>query len=617
MKRCRNCFIVILLYAVCTAAFTQSDRQIRVEAAVEKTRVFTGESFVYQIQVQGSDKVEAPDVSAFTDFDVTFLGGDSRNTTMISQDLNTGKVIQNIKYGYVCQYRLTPKRAGTLIIPEVMVTVAGKNYMTRAIQITVSEPEEVGDYKFRINLSKNKCYVGEQVKMTFTWYFSQNVRNVEFNISFLSDSRMSFETAVEKKDPNAKYYTIPVGNKQVEAMYGSGSLGGKSYNILTFSEILIPGSIGTINFPKATVSFEGVSGYRKVRDFFMGEVNQPVYSRYVIPSNAAALSVRDVPSAGRPFTYSGLVGRYTVSAAAAPLEVSVGDPVTLTLTLKGPAYLKDADIPDLNKITSLTKDFKIPSEMASGKITGNTKVFTQTIRALHDEVKQIPVIEIPYFNTASGKYEFARTQAIPLKVNPARDKVTIMDLKGEAAPSEMGREVEVWKEGIAHNYEDMDVIINRPLGAAVIAANPALIVVSLLLMLGYVALVVIFKFKLFGLAGGSAVSSKKYHSGLLKVLKSVPDSKQTTEEICGAILEKLRQYLGSKLNLNWQSIVFKDVEGALMEHALDEDLVKKIGLLFKDCESVHYAPGLFKRSDVDELALNAIGTINLVERNFK
>ena len=61
-------------------------------------------------------------------------------------------------------------------------------------------------------------------------------------------------------------------------------------------------------------------------------------------------------------------------------------------------------------------NFKIPEEMAPGEIKDRVKVFTQTVRAKHPDVKEIPEIELPYFNTETGKYEVARSDAIPLSV---------------------------------------------------------------------------------------------------------------------------------------------------------------------------------------------------------
>ncbi|NIP98723.1 MAG: protein BatD, partial [Akkermansiaceae bacterium] len=73
--------------------------------------------------------------------------------------------------------------------------------------------------------------------------------------------------------------------------------------------------------------------------------------------------------------------------------VNVGDPITLNIALSGPAFLEPVDLPPLDRQESLTRDFKVPTEIEEGSVDGNFKVFTQTVRALRDDVKAVPPIE--------------------------------------------------------------------------------------------------------------------------------------------------------------------------------------------------------------------------------
>ncbi|MCP5112400.1 MAG: protein BatD, partial [bacterium] len=154
-----------------------------------------------------------------------------------------------------------------------------------------------------------------------------------------------------------------------------------------------------------------------------------VYESFVVPSNSLALTVAEVPAAGRPDNFSGLVGNYRMAVQATPTEVNVGDPITLTLRISGPEYLDAIELPPLTNQTALARDFKIPPERAAGVVKGSAKSFTQTIRAKHSDVIEIPPIELAYFDADSGSYKVARTAAVPLTVQGTRI-VTARDAEG-------------------------------------------------------------------------------------------------------------------------------------------------------------------------------------------
>jgi len=64
------------------------------DAVVERSSVFVGEPFIFQIQVSGSENPEKPDLSEITDFIVEYHGGQvnsSRSVTIIN-----GRMTQNV-----------------------------------------------------------------------------------------------------------------------------------------------------------------------------------------------------------------------------------------------------------------------------------------------------------------------------------------------------------------------------------------------------------------------------------------------------------------------------------------------------------------------------------------
>ena len=368
-------FFALLAGVLCSwpgsFGFIANAQQFNVQAAIEKNQVFVGESFVFQIQIEGSDSPDKPDVSGIADFTVQELGGQQNSSQ--SMTIINGQVNQVVKRGYIFSYRLTPKREGRLTIPSISVSADGKSMATRPIMIRATPPTETNDFKLRMSLSERKAYIGQPVTLTTTWYVGRDVREFSFNVPVLEDGRFKVVGSDPAVDPNRRdrYIRIPLGDSQIIGEKGQGSLDGKDYLTVRFKRTLIPKQAGNIALPKAVVTCQALKGYSRNRsrgsfdDFFGGDFfgmgRRAVYETVLVPSNRPALQVLELPATGRPAGFSGLVGKYKIAAEATPSEMNVGDPITLTVKISGPPYLGNVQLPPLATQNRLNRDFKISS----------------------------------------------------------------------------------------------------------------------------------------------------------------------------------------------------------------------------------------------------------------
>ncbi|MGD1048180.1 MAG: BatD family protein, partial [Candidatus Krumholzibacteriaceae bacterium] len=302
MARSLGILIILMLAAGATAAA----EDITVQAYVESETVYMGETFVYQIVVNGADNATPPDLSAFgPDFSVQFLGG--QNSSSQSITVINGKMQREVHQGYVMQFNLTPKQKGKLTIPSVPVKVKGQTFNTNPVTIGVDTPVETQDFKVRMTLSRSTCYVGEPVILTVTWYIGRDVEEFSFSMPLLSDGDFGVETPEVKIDQSKRYYQIPVGGRQIVAEKGTGQLDGVYYATISFTKAIIPKRAGTLTIPQTSVECAAVSGAPRGRDLFDDFMNDNFFGarrgamkKYVIPSNAPVLVVKDVPQEGRP-----------------------------------------------------------------------------------------------------------------------------------------------------------------------------------------------------------------------------------------------------------------------------------------------------------------------------
>ncbi len=589
---------------------TAEAQAFRAQGAVQKTEVFQGEPFVFQIQVEGSDAPDKPDVSGLTDFQVREMGGQQNSSQ--SMTIVNGQVNKVVRRGYVFSYRLTPKRSGTLRIPAIAVSAEGKTARTAPIAIRVVPPVETDDFKLRMSLSERTAYVGQPVALTVTWYVGKDVREFSFDVPVLKDPRFR----VVGSDPKVtqaqadKYVRVPLADGEVIGERGRGTLDGRDYLTVRFRRVLIPSEAGKLRLPQAVATCQAQSGRRQRRrgildDFFSEDFfrlrSRAVYETAVAPSNRPVLEVLDLPARGRPPGFSGLVGKYSIAAEAAPTEVNVGDPITVTLKISGPRYLGNVDLPALGSQPALARHFKIPSERSPGTVKGRAKVFKQTLRARHADVERIPPIELSYFDVETGRYQRATTDEIPLTVNAARI-VTARDAEGFAELGTVQTELETLEGGIAHNYEDFDALANKAYGPTAWLASPlwaTLIFVPPLAYGGLFAFVVVTKKRN---ADPELRRAREAFKKLTRSLEGIGNASAEDAEADAVLLEALRQYLGDRLGLSAGALTPTDAEKELSSRGVSTEAMAEWKRLFERCEAGRYAGGALGGTTATETA---------------
>jgi len=601
---------------------------LQANAAVEKDTVFLGEPFVFQIQVSGSEHPEKPDVSGISDFTVQYRGGQRNSSSSIT--IINGKMTRNVQEGYVFSYQLAPKRTGRLVIPPITVHTDRGVAQTSAVAIRVQTPTENDDFKLRLQLSKDHGYVGEPVVLTVTWYLGAEVRGFNMSLPILEDTDdFYFDDPQVDTASGGKFFRIPLSDGQTIAQKGQERLDGKDYATITFQKILIPKKSGRFTIEPATVVCEVLTGYTRRRnpfgddffsdffnDDFFGGGRQGVYRKEAVPSNGLSLTVSEVPEEGKPANFAGHVGEYAIRTEAAPTDVRVGDPITLKITLSGPAYLEHVDLPPLNQQAALKKDFRIPRERAIGETSGNVKVFTQTIRPLRAGIQEIPPVELPYFDTRTGTYRVARSAPIPISVKAAR-VVTVQDAEGSDQPAAPAKDIETWTGGIAFNYEDPGVIENQPLGLAQWMKSPAVLGMTVIPPLLYAFLFLGLAWHRRRHADPAAFRARGAYRRLLSRLKEARRDGGSNGKCYEKILDALRQYLGDKLNTAGGALTFRDVRKSLEARHLDEQLIERLKDIFDRCEAGRYAGGLAGEADPSILIEQSESIAKLLEKTLR
>lgn len=584
----------VALFAVFAVTMSCSGEGLTAVAEIESQHALLGEPLSFRISVTGGDS-PVPDLTGVADFSVRDMGVSQSSRSSFTIVMNGRQIKKESGAEIVFSYELVPKKTGLLTVPSIAVVAQGTTVRTEPIQVKVDTPAETSDFKLRLSLSKTRCYAGEPVILRVVWYIGARVGNYQMSLPVLESDAFTFA------DPHDGQFTmVQITGGTLAAVQGRTELDGRQYDAVEFSKILIPKRAGTFEISPATIACAALTGrgtgYRKV----------------VVPSGGASLEVLAVPLEGRPAGFAGHVGDYKISASATPVEVNVGDPITLTIVLSGPEYMENIELPSLGGQPALARDFKIPSEIAAGKTAGGAKVFTQSIRAQREDVQCIPPIELAYFDTKSGKYGVARSAVLPLKVKPTRVITPGMVEGGQVVVA--GSALEAWGKGISHNYEGSQLLSDQRAGPAVWIKSPRWICALSLPPFTYFMV----------LAITAAIRRRNADPLTQKARKAFgrfDRACSTAGKLQGraspVLLEAMREYLGSKLRIPSAAMSFNDVQSLLAVRDVDQDIMTELRLFFEQCEADSYAGGSGGSGEGSALAGKALGIVRKIERELR
>jgi len=538
-----------------------------------ETTIYAGDQFVYSVVVEGGAKPSRIDVSPIARFKPRPAGSGTSIQTV--GDRTTISYSEN--------YRITATAAGTMTLPGVKVTVDGQVCTTNPVDVKVSRPGSTDRMTVEFSVSEAKCYVGQPTVMTVRWIVTTRWQGVGFDVPVFKSGDFYIEDASEAAGGSTREQIVIDGIPTTVTM-DRQSIRGMEATVISFSKVLIPKRPGLIELDPVTISAEMAVGRVRTDDLF--NPYRMKYERVAAQSKPVELEVLPLPPTGKPAQFYGLVGRYTISASAAPTKVNVGDPITLTIRVGGNPYLKPVQWPQLEQIPELADNFRIPSERASPIFDGGYKVFTQTIRASNDAVTEIPAIPLAYFDPVRGDYAVATTDPIQLVVAPTK-VLTNADMEGTSSQP-VNREVEAIQKGLSANYYGPKLAVNQSFSLLSAAISPAYAAIWFIpLMILTVSSVV----KVAGRTSSESLARKRRRQAAgaaMRRLKTVGCA--VPGDRPERLLSAMKGYIGDRFNKVSASLTAEDCRRIIAEAIGDTETAARYRGLIAACEEARYAP---------------------------
>lgn len=581
-------FICTLL--ICFAALQTAFAQVQFTATVDRNKLSRNDRLEVKFSVnQSADNFAGP---SFSDF-IILAGPNPR----YENSFRNGKRSQKTTYSYFVR----AKKEGKLTIGAAQITVGGKEYKTKPIQVLVSdkyvdENDPVTRAKknvfLKTTLSKNKVYKGEQLIATYKLYYTEDIRNLnsidepELEGFWKEDINIGDSYTVKEEIINGKRFSTIVLKKQILIPQKTGKL------VLDPMEIELPVYIAT-----------------NKRDIFSRRIKEPYTLE--ISSGKKTIQVKPLPKAGKPANFSGAVGQFSFECSLSKDSVETNESINLKVSLTGKGNITLAELPEFDIPSVIeTYDPKYEEKIKAtySGLQGNKSTNYLLIPRNRGEYK-IASKEFSFFDPKKEKYIRISSPEFLLKVfgeNQVQTSVPIGSRSQEEVAF-IGKDILFIKTIMPDFIERGDPFYGSNL----------FYILLILPMIIIMILSVVLKNKRNQVVDTKTLKNKRANKVArqrLKKVKTLMDA-ASNDAFYEALSGAMWGYLSDKLNIAAAQLSKDNVDEVMSDKKVSKELIEEWKKIIETCEFARFAGG-GNSSAVSDLYQRAVSLIEKLENEL-
>jgi len=430
----------LLMCTVVPAAQAQTRTDVEVTASLSEAVVKLGAGLQLNVRVDG--RVGTARIVSLPKIDGLRIGpvGTPSTHQMVQVFNGRRQVSRSMRWAIPVR----PEELGDFTVTGVGIEIDGTRYVTDEQQLRVvpdMQGDDLGSFEFE---HPESVYEGEPftLTMTFGWDAAINdqVNYANLSLPWLGQLPGTLELGT-KTTGLARTIEINLNSRErveVESL-GTTKIDGRPMRMLRLRKRYTAGRPGTLDFPTSHLEFGSV----RERGFFRDrEVAKSYYKR----APGFSIEVLELPDEGRPFDYTGAVGRIVATAEVDRRDVDAGESIKLTVEWTGEANLEFFDPPDPKRIPGF-EDFRVYGRTDRKSFDRRTVIYD--IAPVSDIVTEIPPLPLSVFDTKEGRYTTVTTHSIPIRVHalagasgsesegrPERVELDIEDIQTESRGGE-------------------------------------------------------------------------------------------------------------------------------------------------------------------------------------
>lgn len=376
--------------------------QIQFEAKVSKNTLGLNERLRIDFTMNADgDNFSPPSFEGFR-----IVGGPSQQ---VSQSWINGRSSFNKSYSYF----LLPTQKGTLTIRQATVEINGQIYKTNPIKINVTaaveqprdpndEPQVSADDAIHLvaEISKGNPYVNEPITVVYKLFFSYNIGITNWR---------------ELNKPKYNdFWSQNIDIKQLVAE--EGRYKGEKYRYIVLRKtVLYPQKSGKLEIEPLSLDID-VQVPTNRRNIF-GQV-QLVEDNKRVSAGSKTITVRPLPEAGKPESFSGAVGKFNFTVTPSKTNLKNGESLDLKVAVSGTGNLKLFTLPKPVVPSSIELYDPVHNEKIQTPLSGMNGQISDLYTIIPQFKGKYPIkpMSFSYFDLGSGRYKTITSPEIMINV---------------------------------------------------------------------------------------------------------------------------------------------------------------------------------------------------------
>lgn len=604
-------FITLSLFLL-NSLIVKADEPVRFTASAPSTVILERPfQLVYTINTTGKD-LRMPEIN---NFDVLAGPFESHNS---SYQVINGRTTSSVSVSYT--YTLQAQKTGTYSISSASILVDSKKITSNGVSIKVlpvdaaipsskSRGGQVGSKSvsqasisndnifIRTDVSKTNVYEHEAILVTYKLYTLVDV--VQCNPKKMIDFNGFMKQDIDQ--PSNKQFSLE-------------NYHGRNYtSVVLYKFLLYPQHSGVLQLDKwnfeAVIQMKNRTAVRSIFDDFFDSYTN-VSKNIVAP--AVKINVNALPS-GKPISFNGTVGRFTMNSSISANQIKANDAVTLKINIVGNGNMKLIKNPEIKFPGGFeVYDPKVNNNFKTtiSGVSGN-KVIEYLFIPRHSGNFDIPSAEFSYFDTQANTYKTLRTPVYKLQVEKGvggENPIVVGNYVDKEDVKQLGKDIRYIQTEKFSLTKDEDPIFGTYIGGLMYLIP---LLISLILF-------ILFRKQAKENADIILLKNKKANKVAQKRLKLAQRllKEGKKEQFYEEVMKATWTYLSDKLSIP-VSLLSKDrVEAELINHKVKSIHINQFIEILNTCEFARYAPDSGQQ-EMGNLYAETIQAISDLEENFK
>lgn len=462
-----------------------------------------------------------------------------------------------------------------------------------------SSGTSVSNQDLFITATASKTNVYEQEAFVLTYKIYTRESNLNLNNAKLPDFKGFHSQEIER----------PADARWVPEHYN-----GRNYSTTIFRQfVLFPQQSGKLFIEPAQFQMsvgKAVQSNDPFDAFFNGGSNV-VEIKKSIATPKIAINVSPLP-ADKPAGFSGGVGEFNISSSINSKEVKTNDAITIKLVISGTGNLKLISNPEIK----FPSDFEVYDPKVDNQVkltreglTGN-KVIEYLAIPRHAGTYKIPGASFSYFDIRSKSYKTLKTEDYVINVEKGAGNAdqVIANFTNKEDLKVLGEDIRYIKQN--------DVTL-QPIGSFLYGSMTYWLF-YIIPGIAFIIFFIVYRKQATANANVAKMRTKKANKVASKRMKLAGKllSENKKDAFYDEVLKALWGYISDKLNIPVSRLSKDNIEEKLINHGVNEELIKEFLNALNDCEFARFAPG-DENQAMDKVYSTAIEVISKMENSIK